>query len=156
MRAARLAAIALSVLCAAAAPVGCGGSGSDAQLHALQADPLGTHQPAGARQVSSSDETQSNRGLLGKPREAHVERLWAPLRSPDGAFEAAVQVARTAGWRVDTLDGERDGDQRVALLSKWMASGNASAAVTLLREQAGLPDGTNPPALSITLTHRRG
>jgi uncharacterized protein len=65
---------------AALAAAGCGNS--DRELTALRADPLARFVPAGGHEVSRSVEPQNGGGVLGKSREAHLERLTAVRADP--------------------------------------------------------------------------
>jgi hypothetical protein len=127
---------------------GCGEGGP--QLDALRADPLADYRPPGAREVETSADPESDGGVLGKPREARFEHLYAVTDSPANVFDDALGAAKAAGWTVERADSGT-----VALLVKNLATGRASATITLLESPAGLPEGVSPPALSIVLTHRR-
>ncbi len=125
-----------------------GGCGEDARLDALRADPLAAHAPAGGRLVREVNANQSDGGLLGKPSEAELVRLYALGAGAEARFAAALEAASRAGWQQETESA--DG---VALFTKRLRNGRATATVSLLREDAGLPDATAPPALHIRLLH---
>ncbi|MET0602147.1 MAG: hypothetical protein ABW167_09185, partial [Baekduia sp.] len=121
-------------------------------LRALRADPLARYTPPGARLVDERTTDQRSGGLLGKPREARYERLYAVGGAPVAAYGDAVVAANRAGWELDVDDGDVTG-RNVALLSKTTSSGRSSATITLLRSADGLPDGVRPPVLSVVLLH---
>jgi hypothetical protein len=102
--------------------------------------------PEGGREVARVLTPESDGGLLGKPRQARSERLYALTRSDD-QVAAAVRAAEREGWGVDSRD------DAVAVLSKRLRSGRATATLTLLTDSVGLPEGAEPPVLSVVLVH---
>jgi hypothetical protein len=90
----------MRLICLLAVLLMLGGCGSDAQVAALKADPMGDWSGAGVRQVN---EVVTEPGTtFGKPRYARVLRI---LEVQDGMDVASVlsearEAAQAAGWSV--------------------------------------------------------
>jgi hypothetical protein len=133
-------------LAAAVALLAAACGGGSPKLDALEADPLATYRPVGATEVERNADAESDGGQLGKPSEARAERLYT-VDDPQAAFADAVRAAQASGWTADSTEPP------AAVLSKRLPTGRATATITLLTDQTGLPDGVDPPVLAVTLTH---
>lgn len=125
------------------------GSGDDPALRALQADPLGRYAPPSGRRLSADAIKESDGGLLGKPAQASWNRRWTVSGDPDAALAAAASAARAAGWRVELPT------PGFVSAVKRLATGEATASLTLIEDPAVLPDPSDAPVLGIALRHVR-
>ena len=112
-----------------------------AQLRALEADRMATYVPPGGTLV---DADSQNEGFsLGKPGSARLTRLFKlSAGSSAPALADARSTATAAGWKLaDELGAKR------------VASGRLELVVVLVEDARLLPDGVQPPALSVSLRH---
>jgi hypothetical protein len=121
------------------------GEESSAQLRALEADRMATYVPPGGTLVDS--DSQNEGSSLGKPVSARLTRLFklgagAGAGGSAPALADATATATSAGWK---LAGE--------LGTKRVASGRLELTVVLVEDARLLPDGVQPPALSVSLRH---
>ena len=124
---------------------------NDAPLRSLQADPMGSYSPPGARLVRNRGEGERTGGLMGKPSEAHLRRLFAlPASRADAAFSDAVDAARAAGWTVEEVYSATGvvGDKR-------LPSGNAYMTIIVATDRRLMPEGVQPQTIGISLGHTR-
>ena len=138
-----------ALVATAASGLACGGS-SEAELRALQDDPLGRYAPPGGRLVRTDAAEEESGGIFSKATPATFRRLYA--LPPDGgpaAMQAAVDAARSAGWSVESVPGLG------ATGRKRLDSGTATMSISLLTDAKAIPGDTPPPVLSIALEHSR-
>ena len=156
----RRALLALTLTLGAALLSGCG---SDPQLEALQADVMAHYGPAGARLTVSGDREGSNGGLMGKPSEAKLHRLFNMPAGSDGEAQvrAALKVAQASGWKLSPYSLKADGSMTHGSSTSFSATkrlrtGPARLAVIFERDEAMSPrQGIRAPWLSVYLTHHR-
>jgi hypothetical protein len=125
--------------------LGRGGEPSPEQ-QVLEDDPMASYAPRGGTLVDT--DTRSAGTSLGKPVEATYTRLFELSDSASSqTLEDAQTAATAAGWTV-TETAERG-----FLAERSVPSGRLELAVTLVQDSVLLPDGIEPPALSVSLGH---
>jgi hypothetical protein len=116
------------------------------QLNVLEADPMASYIPRGG---TLADTDSRNRGTsLGKDVDATYTRLFRLAESGvSQALPDARAAATDAGWTVTETT------ERGFLAGRRVPSGTLELAVTLVENPLLLPDGVEPPALSVSLSH---
>jgi hypothetical protein len=127
------------------------GEEPSSRVQALREDPMARYAPSGGTLVRT--ESRNEGRSLGEPVPATYTRLFRLDADTDAAraLEAARSAARAAGW--ERL-GEAAGETFVG--SKHVPSGRIALTLVLVEDPNLLPEGVEPPALSVGLRHLGG
>ena len=133
--------VAVAALAVLAIALGRGGEESR-QVQELQDDPMASYVPPAGTLVDT--ETQNEGTSLGKPVPARVTRLFTVGSA--GALDDARSAAAAAGWQPAGGAGKES-----FVGTKRGRSGRIALTLVLLANPRLLPDGVDPPALSVSL-----
>lgn len=92
-------------------------------------------------------------GRSAMPEDAHVLRVYAfdDRAGAQQAFTDARSAAEAAGWALGETSAVTDA--RIVSGTKQLRTGSAEFSATLIEARELLPDGVEPPALALRLTH---
>ncbi len=119
------------------------------RVQVLRDDRMAGYAPPGGTLVEAASRNEGR--LLGKPVPATVTRLFRLDSDPARALEEASAAAKATGW--EPL-GEATGSTFVG--SKRIPSGRIVLTLALVEDPNLLPEGVEPPALSVALRHLGG
>ena len=125
------------------------GEAPSSRVQALRDDPMAGYAPSGGTLVDT--ESRNEGRSLGKPVPATYTRLFRLDADPGRALEEASAAATAAGWKPL---GQATGSTFVG--SKSIPSGRAVLTLALVEDGNLLPEGVDPPALSVGLRHLGG
>jgi hypothetical protein len=125
------------------------GEEPSARVEALRDDPMAGYAPPGGTLVDS--ESRNEGRTLGKPVPASHTRLFRLGSDPARALEDARAAATAAGW-------QQLGEATAATFvgSKRVPSGRIALTLALVEDPNRLPEGVEPPVLSVALRHLGG
>ena len=119
------------------------------ELQQLQDDPMAEYVPPGGALIDSASRNAGT--SLGRPVEAQLTRLFQlPAQGGKDALADARDEAAAAGWMPAGTASERGFVARTQL-----DDGEAELTVTLVEDARLLPEGAEPPALSVNLRRLR-
>jgi hypothetical protein len=125
------------------------GEEPSARVEALRDDPMAGYAPPGGTLVDT--ESRNEGRSLGKPVPASYTRLFRLGSDPARALEDARSAATAAGW-------QQLGEATTAMFvgSKRVPSGRIALTLALVEDRDLLPEGVEPPVLSVALRHLCG
>lgn len=125
------------------------GEEPSARVEALRDDPMAGYAPPGGTLVDT--ESRNEGRSLGKAVPASYTRLFRLGPEPARALEDARSAATAAGWQ---QLGEATATMFVG--SKRVPSGRIALTLSLVEDPDLLPEGVEPPVLSVALRHLGG
>ena len=125
------------------------GEQPSSRVQVLRDDPMAAYAPPGGTLVDT--ESQNERRSAGEPLPATYTRVFQLDSDAARALEHARSEARATGWKPF---GEAARETFVG--SKRGPSGRIVLILTLVENPRLLPEGVEPPALSISLRHLGG
>jgi hypothetical protein len=125
------------------------GEEPSARVEALRDDPMAGYAPPGGTLVDT--ESRNEGRSLGRPVPASYTRLFRLGSDPARALEEARSAATTAGW-------QQLGEATAVIFvgSKRVPSGRIALTLALVEDPNQLPEGVEPPVLSVALRHLGG
>jgi hypothetical protein len=115
------------------------------ELDSLEGDRMAAYVPPGGTLVDTDSQTGGS--VLGTPVSASYTRLFELARADAARSLAETEAAaRKAGWRtIQASNGHGFSAE------KRVGTGRLALAVVLVKDGRLLPDGVDPPALSVNL-----
>jgi hypothetical protein len=125
------------------------GEEPSARVEALRDDPMAGYAPRGGTLVRTESRNESR--TLGEPVPASYTRLFRLDADPARAFEDARTAATAAGW-------QQLGDATALMFvgSKRVPSGRIALTLAVVEDPNLIPEGVEPPVLSVGLRHLGG